>query len=63
MKLAHAALRHIDDLAERDQLPETIVDQLRMTYELRIQRLEPHAERNLAGGARPPAGSANCAGS
>ena len=50
VKLAHAALRHIDDLAERDQLPETIVDQLRMTYELRIQRLEPHAEGNLAGG-------------
>ena len=50
VQLAHAALRHIDDLAERDQLPETIVDQLRMTYELRIQRLEPHAEGNLAGG-------------
>ena len=50
VQLAHAALKHIDDLAEHDQLPETIVDQLRTTYELRIHRLEPHADGNPARG-------------
>lgn len=39
-QMARAAIRHIEDVAEREQLEEPIVDQVRMTYELRIQRLE-----------------------
>ena len=50
VQLAHAALKHIEDLAEREQLAEPVVDQLRTTYELRIPRLEPHADGNPAGG-------------
>jgi Na+/H+ antiporter len=50
VQLAHAALKHIEDLAEREQLAEPIVDQLRTTYELRIHRLEPHADGNPARG-------------
>ena len=49
VQLAHAALKHIEDLAEREQLAEPVVDQLRTTYELRIHRLEPHADGNPAG--------------
>ena len=48
VQLAHAALKHLDDLAERDVVAEPVLDQLRMTYELRIQRLEPHADGNAA---------------
>jgi len=48
VQLAHAALKHIDDLAEREVIAEPVLDQLRMTYELRIQRLEPHADGNAA---------------
>ncbi len=50
VQLAHAALKHIEDLVEREQLAEPVVDQLRMTYELRIHRLEPHADGNAADG-------------
>ena len=50
VQVAHAALKHIEDLAEREQLAEPVVDQLRTTYELRIHRLEPHADGNPAGG-------------
>ena len=50
VQLAHAALKQIDDLAEREVVAEPVLDQLRMTYELRIHRLEPHADGNPAGG-------------
>ncbi len=40
--------RHLDDLADREVVAEPVLDQLRMTYELRIQRLEPHADGNAA---------------
>lgn len=50
VQLAHAALSHIEDLAEREQLAEPILDQLRTTYELRIHRLEPQADGNVASG-------------
>jgi CPA1 family monovalent cation:H+ antiporter len=46
--LAQAALKHIDEVAERHQLHERIADQLRMNYTLRIQRLNPEA--NGSGG-------------
>ena len=39
--LAHAALKHIEELAEREELPEPIAEPLRLTYEQRIHRLEP----------------------
>ena len=48
VQLAHAALRHLDDLVEREVIAEPALDQLRMTYELRIQRLEPHVDGNAA---------------
>lgn len=48
VQLANAALRHLDDLAEREVVAEPVLDQLRMTYELRIQRLEPPADGNAA---------------
>jgi CPA1 family monovalent cation:H+ antiporter len=44
IQLAHAALRRIEDLAAREQLPETVVGQLRIAYEQRIDRLGPGAE-------------------
>jgi CPA1 family monovalent cation:H+ antiporter len=44
IQLAHAALRRIEDLAAREQLPEALVDQLRIAYEQRIDRLGPGAE-------------------
>jgi monovalent cation/hydrogen antiporter len=50
--LAHAALGHIEELAEREDLPEPLLDQLRMTYELRISRLEPRLDgREASSGA------------
>jgi NhaP-type Na+/H+ or K+/H+ antiporter len=42
--LAHAALRRIEDLAEREQLPEALANQLRVRYEQRIHRFGPGAE-------------------
>jgi CPA1 family monovalent cation:H+ antiporter len=42
--LAHAALGQIEELAEQEDLPEPLLDQLRMTYELRISRLEPRLD-------------------
>lgn len=40
VSLAHAALTHIDELAEHERLSEAIADPLRMTYEQRLHRLE-----------------------
>ncbi|HET6865995.1 MAG TPA: Na+/H+ antiporter [Solirubrobacteraceae bacterium] len=48
--LAHSALRHIDELAEREDLPEAIAEPLRMTFEQRIHRLEPEAEADATPG-------------
>ena len=48
IQLAHAALRRIEDLAARHQLPEPLLDQLRFTYEQRISRLEPDADGRAA---------------
>ncbi|HZU40933.1 MAG TPA: Na+/H+ antiporter [Solirubrobacteraceae bacterium] len=42
--LARAALRHIEEVAERDHLEARVVEPLRTNYELRIHRLAPHAE-------------------
>lgn len=39
--LAHSALRRIDELAEHEDLSESVADPLRMTFEHRIHRLEP----------------------
>jgi CPA1 family monovalent cation:H+ antiporter len=44
VQLAHAALRRIEDLAAYEQLPEALVDQLRVRYDERIHRLGPSAE-------------------
>ncbi|MHB8658004.1 MAG: Na+/H+ antiporter [Solirubrobacteraceae bacterium] len=38
--LAHAALSHIDHVAQREGLQERAVEQLRSVYELRIKRIE-----------------------
>jgi CPA1 family monovalent cation:H+ antiporter len=48
--LAHSALRHIDELAEREELSESVADPLRMTYEQRIHRLEPEVEEGATAG-------------
>jgi Na+/H+ antiporter len=48
--LAHSALRHIEELAEREQLPESIAEPLRLTFEQRIHRLEPEIDGDTAGG-------------
>ncbi|HET7052224.1 MAG TPA: cation:proton antiporter [Solirubrobacteraceae bacterium] len=44
IQLAHAALRRIEELADREQLPESLRDQLVANYEQRIRRLGPEAE-------------------
>jgi CPA1 family monovalent cation:H+ antiporter len=48
--LAQSALRHIDELAEREDLPESVADPLRMTLEQRIHRLEPEADDDRTAG-------------
>ena len=50
MALAHAALRRIDELAEHQELPESIADPLRTTFEQRIHRLEPEAHEDVTAG-------------
>jgi len=47
--LAHAAIGHIEDLAEREELPEPIADTARVAYEQRIQRLAPEVNRDVDG--------------
>lgn len=46
VRLAHAALGHLEELAERNGLSEAIADPLRLTYEQRIHRLEHDLEDN-----------------
>jgi Na+/H+ antiporter len=48
--LAHSALRHIDELAEQQDLSELIADPLRMTFEQRIHRLEPETDDDATAG-------------
>jgi CPA1 family monovalent cation:H+ antiporter len=46
--LAHAALGHVEELAEREELPEPIAEAARLTYEQRIHRLEPRVDGDAA---------------
>lgn len=46
IKLARAALHHIDAVAESEELENRILDQLRSTYELRIHRLAPQLDED-----------------
>ncbi len=46
VQLAHAALARIDEAAERGELPDGAVDQLRSLYEARVSRLAPQADQN-----------------
>ena len=48
--LAHAALGHVEELAEREDLPEPIAEAARSTYEQRIHRLEPRVDGDAGGG-------------
>src|SRR5947209_16906501 len=48
--LAHAALGHVEELAERAELPESIADVARLTYEQRIHRLAPEVDGDAADG-------------
>jgi CPA1 family monovalent cation:H+ antiporter len=50
LALAHAALRHIEEMAEREELPESVAEPLRLTYEQRIHRLEPALDGDASGG-------------
>jgi CPA1 family monovalent cation:H+ antiporter len=50
MALAESALRHIDELAEHEELPESVAGPLRSTFEQRIHRLEPEADEDAAAG-------------
>ncbi|MGH2885674.1 MAG: hypothetical protein ACRDPA_23740, partial [Solirubrobacteraceae bacterium] len=46
--LAHAALGHVEEMAEREELPEPIAEAARLTYEQRIHRLEPQVDGDAA---------------
>ena len=48
MALAHAALGRVEELAEREQLPEPLVEAARLTYEQRLHRLEPQVDGDAA---------------
>ena len=48
--LAHAALGHVEELAEREELPEPIADAARLTYDQRIHRLEPEVDGDAGDG-------------
>ena len=50
LALAHAALGHIEELAEREELSEPIADAARLAYEQRIHRLEPEVDGDGADG-------------
>jgi hypothetical protein len=58
VQMAHAALRRIEDVADREHLQELLVDQVRMAYELRIQRLEPQLDGGGEGDEATVAGRA-----
>jgi CPA1 family monovalent cation:H+ antiporter len=46
--LAHAALRRVEELAEREEVPEAVAESIRLNYEQRIHRLEPEADGGSA---------------
>jgi NhaP-type Na+/H+ or K+/H+ antiporter len=48
--LAHAALALIEEMADREELPEPIADAARLTYQQRIHRLEPEVDGGTADG-------------
>jgi CPA1 family monovalent cation:H+ antiporter len=48
--LAHAALRHIDELADRENVSEPVAEPLRLIYEQRIHRLEPEIDDDATPG-------------
>jgi CPA1 family monovalent cation:H+ antiporter len=50
LALAHAALGHVEEMAERERLPEQVADAARLTYEQRIYRLEPEVDGDAAAG-------------
>jgi CPA1 family monovalent cation:H+ antiporter len=50
IKLARAALAHIDTVAQDGELEDRILEQLRSTYELRIHRLAPQLDADNADG-------------
>jgi CPA1 family monovalent cation:H+ antiporter len=50
LALAHAALGHVEEMAERERLPEQVADAARLTYEQRIYRLEPEVDGDAADG-------------
>jgi monovalent cation/hydrogen antiporter len=50
MQLAHAALRRIEEAAERGELPDGAIDQLRSQYETRVHRLAPQANEDRQNG-------------
>jgi CPA1 family monovalent cation:H+ antiporter len=50
VQLAHAALQRLEQLAEEEQLPARVIDQLRNHYEWRIHRFEPELGDDERGG-------------
>jgi Na+/H+ antiporter len=48
--LAHAALRHIEELADLGRIAEPTADTARLTYEQRINRLAPQVDGDAADG-------------
>ncbi|MGN6871118.1 MAG: hypothetical protein ACTHMY_22215 [Solirubrobacteraceae bacterium] len=48
--LAQSALRHIDELAEHQDLSESIAEPLRTPFEQRIHRLEPEIDDEVTAG-------------
>ena len=46
VRLAHAALQHLEERAERDDLRGSVAEAVRATYEQRIHRLEPGLDEN-----------------
>jgi CPA1 family monovalent cation:H+ antiporter len=48
--LAHAAIGRVEELAERDELPEQIADTARAAYEQRIHRLAPEVDHDADDG-------------
>ena len=48
--LARAALEHIEEMAEREELAEPLADAARLTYEQRLHRLEPQLDGGASGG-------------
>jgi Na+/H+ antiporter len=50
LRITHAALERLEDVAEREGPPEHVVDRLRERYESRIERLEARLEEDAGRG-------------